>query len=54
MCRYASLLLARAGGEVKTAIVMGRTGENAARAREKLAAAKEDLRAALEVRSPKS
>ena len=46
--RRARALLARAGGEVKTAIVMGRTGENAARAREKLAAAKGDLRAALE------
>jgi N-acetylmuramic acid 6-phosphate etherase len=45
--RKARSLLSRAGGEVKTAIVMGRTGHTAALAREKLAKAKGDLRAAL-------
>ena len=45
--RRARALLARAGGEVKTAIVMGRMGIGAARARERLAEAGGDLRAAL-------
>src|SRR5262249_15360684 len=40
-------LLSRAGGEVKTAIVMGRTGETAGAARERLKKASGDLRAAL-------
>jgi N-acetylmuramic acid 6-phosphate etherase len=40
-------LLKRAGGEVKTAIVMGRTGETAARARERLEKSGGDLRKAL-------
>ena len=48
--RKARSLLSRAGGEVKTAIVMGRTGRTAALAREKLAKAKGDLRAALRLR----
>ena len=43
-------LLARAGGEVKTAIVMGRAGETAADARRRLAKTKGDLRAALRPR----
>jgi N-acetylmuramic acid 6-phosphate etherase len=45
--RRAKSLLARAGGEVKTAIVMGRTGETPSRARARLAKARGDLRAAL-------
>jgi len=45
--RRARALLARAGGEVKTAILMGRTGTAAGRARERLAAAGGDLRKAL-------
>ncbi len=45
--RKARALLSRAGGEVKTAIVMGRAGVSAASARERLARAKDDLRAAL-------
>src|SRR6478672_6310811 len=40
-------LLARAGGEVKTAIVMGRAGVAAAEARRRLASARGDLRTAL-------
>ncbi len=40
-------LLSRAGGEVKTAIVMGRTNSSAAKARERLRRTKGDLRAAL-------
>jgi N-acetylmuramic acid 6-phosphate etherase len=45
--RKARGLLARANGEVKTAIVMGRTGSTAEKARRRLVAAKGDLRAAL-------
>ncbi len=45
--RKARALLSRAGGEVKTAIVMGRAGVSAASARERLVRAKDDLRAAL-------
>jgi N-acetylmuramic acid 6-phosphate etherase len=40
-------LLSRANGEVKTAIVMGRTGVSAARARKRLEKKNGDLRAAL-------
>jgi N-acetylmuramic acid 6-phosphate etherase len=40
-------LLSRASGEVKTAIVIGRTGISAARARQRLASSSGDLRAAL-------
>jgi N-acetylmuramic acid 6-phosphate etherase len=45
--RKARGLLSRAGGEVKTAIVMGRTGVSAARARRRLEETNGDLRAAL-------
>jgi N-acetylmuramic acid 6-phosphate etherase len=45
--RKARGLLSRAGGEVKTAIVMGRKGLSAAAARQRLEAARGDLRAAL-------
>jgi N-acetylmuramic acid 6-phosphate etherase len=45
--RRARGLLSRAGGEVKTAIVMGRLETNAAGARRRLAAHDGDLRAAL-------
>lgn len=45
--RQARALLARAGGEVKTAIVIGRSGVSAARARRFLKEANGDLRAAL-------
>jgi N-acetylmuramic acid 6-phosphate etherase len=45
--RRARSLLARAGGEVKTAILMGRTGVTALRARRRLTSAGGDLRAAL-------
>jgi N-acetylmuramic acid 6-phosphate etherase len=47
--RKARGLLSRAQGEVKTAIVMGRSGVSAARARRRLEEAKGDLRAALDV-----
>jgi len=43
-------LLAVAGGEVKTAVVMGRAGETAAGARRRLAKTKGDLRGALRSR----
>ena len=45
--RKARGLLSRAGGEVKTAIVMGRAGVSAERARRRLEETKGDLRAAL-------
>ncbi len=45
--RKARALLARAGGEVKTAIVMGRAGLPAAAARRRLEEARGDLRMAL-------
>jgi N-acetylmuramic acid 6-phosphate etherase len=45
--RKARGLLSRSGGEVKTAIVMGRESLSAAAARRRLEAAKGDLRAAL-------
>jgi N-acetylmuramic acid 6-phosphate etherase len=45
--RKAQVLLSRANGEVKTAIVMGRSGVSAARARQRLEETKGDLRAAL-------
>ena len=45
--RRARALLSRAGGEVKTAIVMGRLKTDAAAARRRLAARDGDLRAAL-------
>jgi N-acetylmuramic acid 6-phosphate etherase len=45
--RKARGLLSRANGEVKTAIVMGRSGLSAARARQRLEETKGDLRAAL-------
>lgn len=45
--RKAQGLLSRANGEVKTAIVMGRSGVSAARARQRLEETKGDLRAAL-------
>ena len=45
--RKARGLLSRANGEVKTAIVMGRSGLSASRARQRLEATKGDLRAAL-------
>lgn len=45
--RKARALLSRAGGEVKTAVVMGRTGQTASRARASLAKSGGDLRAAL-------
>ncbi len=45
--RTARALLSRAGGEVKTAIVMGRAGLSAVRARQRLEKARGDLRAAL-------
>jgi N-acetylmuramic acid 6-phosphate etherase len=45
--RKARDLLSRANGEVKTAIVMGRSGVSAARARQRLEETKGDLRAAL-------
>jgi N-acetylmuramic acid 6-phosphate etherase len=45
--RKARGLLSRANGEVKTAIVMGRSGVSAARARRRLEETKGDLRAAL-------
>jgi N-acetylmuramic acid 6-phosphate etherase len=45
--RKARALLSRANGEVKTAIVMGRSGVSAARARQRLEETKGDLRAAL-------
>ena len=44
-------LLARARGELRAAILMGRTGSRYAEARKRLDAAKGDLRAALEGRS---
>ncbi len=47
--RRARMLLSRAGGEVKTAIVMGRVGVSAAEARRRLGKARGDLRTALEV-----
>jgi N-acetylmuramic acid 6-phosphate etherase len=47
--RKARVLLSRAGGEVKTAIVMGRAGVSAAEARRLLEKARGDLRTALEV-----
>jgi N-acetylmuramic acid 6-phosphate etherase len=47
--RKARLLLSRAGGEVKTAIVMGRARLSAAVARRRLEKAQGDLRTALEV-----
>jgi N-acetylmuramic acid 6-phosphate etherase len=43
----ARALLSRAGGEVKTAILMGRTGATAANARSRLSKTSGDLRAAL-------
>jgi N-acetylmuramic acid 6-phosphate etherase len=46
--RKARMLLSRAGGEVKTAIVMGRAGVSAADARRLLEKARGDLRTALE------
>src|SRR5437773_1891332 len=46
----ARVLLSRAGGEVKTAIVMGRTGAGLPEARKRLARSKGDLRAALDER----
>ncbi|MCA1582015.1 MAG: N-acetylmuramic acid 6-phosphate etherase [Acidobacteria bacterium] len=46
--RRAARLLSRAGGEVKTAILMGRTGSSPQDARAVLARAKGDLRSALE------
>jgi len=46
----ARVLLSRAGGEVKTAIVMGRTGAGLPEARRRLARSKGDLRAALDER----
>ncbi|MEP6767205.1 MAG: N-acetylmuramic acid 6-phosphate etherase [Acidobacteriota bacterium] len=45
--RRAASLLSRAGGEVKTAILMGKTGSSAEDARALLVQAKGDLRAAL-------
>lgn len=45
--RKARGLLSRANGEVKTAIVMGRSGVSAPRARQRLEETKGDLRAAL-------
>ena len=51
--RTARTLLARAGHEVKTAILMGRSGLSAREARRRLAAVGGDLRAALAVRSSK-
>ena len=45
--RQARALLARAGGEVKTAIVMGRAGLSAAAARKRLEATRGDLRTAI-------
>ncbi len=45
--RRARALLARSGGEVKTAIVMGRARLSAAEARKRLEAARGDLRTAL-------
>jgi N-acetylmuramic acid 6-phosphate etherase len=45
--RKARGLLARANGEVKTAIVMGRSGVSAERARRRLEKTNGDLRAAL-------
>jgi N-acetylmuramic acid 6-phosphate etherase len=45
--RKARGLLSRANGEVKTAIMMGRSGVSAARARQRLEETKGDLRAAL-------
>ena len=45
--RRAASLLSRAGGEVKTAILMGKTGSSAEDARALLGRAKGDLRAAL-------
>jgi N-acetylmuramic acid 6-phosphate etherase len=47
--RKARVLLSRANGEVKTAIVMGRSGASAARARRRLEETKGDLRAALKI-----
>jgi N-acetylmuramic acid 6-phosphate etherase len=52
--REARALLARANGEVKTAIVMGRVGLSVARARRRLEATKGDLRSALRRRAPSS
>jgi len=49
--RKAQALLARAGGQVKTAIVMGRARLSAAEARRRLERAQGDLRTALEVES---
>jgi len=49
--RKAQALLARAGGQVKTAIVMGRARVSAAGARRRLEKARGDLRTALEVES---
>jgi N-acetylmuramic acid 6-phosphate etherase len=49
--RKARGLLARANGEVKTAVVMGRSGVSAARARQRLEETKGDLRAALKAKS---
>jgi N-acetylmuramic acid 6-phosphate etherase len=46
-------LLARARGELRTAIVMGRTGAGYSAARKRLDAAKGDLRTALEAAAPK-
>ncbi|MGH9400438.1 MAG: N-acetylmuramic acid 6-phosphate etherase [Thermoanaerobaculia bacterium] len=51
--RRARALLARAGGEVKTAILMGRTGATARRARALILAARGDLRTALGKQSPR-
>ncbi len=49
--RRARAFLSRAGGEVKTAIVIGRAGVSAAEARRLLEKARGDLRMALEVES---
>ena len=49
--RKAQALLARAGGQVKTAIVMGRARLSAAEARRRLEKAQGDLRTALETES---
>lgn len=49
--RRARGLLARSNGEVKTAIVMGRSGMSAARARRRLEETNGDLRAALRLKA---
>jgi N-acetylmuramic acid 6-phosphate etherase len=50
--RQARSLLARAGGEVKTAIVMGRSGRSATESRRRLGSVRGDLRAALKGPTP--